>query len=45
MTMNHERIRLLARGIVSDRSIKEITGKVRLVMLAFAPYMLVTARL
>jgi hypothetical protein len=29
MTMNYERIELLARGMVSDRSIKEITGKVR----------------
>ena len=32
MTINHERIRLLARGIVSDRSIKEITGKVSIQM-------------
>jgi hypothetical protein len=29
MKMNYERIGLWARDIVSDRSIKEITGKVR----------------
>jgi integrase/recombinase XerD len=31
MTMSYERIGLWARGIVSDRSIKEITGKVRVI--------------
>jgi hypothetical protein len=30
MTINYERIGLCAKGIVSDGSIKEITGKVRM---------------